>query len=379
LNRKIIFWSSVEPGIFMTGTIDSMLSMGLQAEQRFVVSSQNYRQARTTLDRIILRLRMYVEYPLRLAYSCAIDRYQSIYVITTNTFYAPLIARLFSSRRQLVVHLVWDLFPDALIYHGRYSHNSWIIGCVKSIVQKTLCSVDANVFLGQRLLKHAEKRFKQVPKSFVIPVGANASVFADVKIPLLEKTSIVDILYCGNFGSMHDNITIINAFKSSKYNQIMSHGFTLTFNASGTSYEDFKKSIQSLNGNLKKNIHFGSSLSDSEWVKRMHQAQIALVTMKPGSEKVVMPSKTYSALAAGQAILAICPFDSDLAQLVIEEKCGWVVTPGSHDELLAVLHEISTQPNIITIKRKNAFKVGQTKYSNVGVAHEWVKLLNNLK
>ena len=363
----------------MSAMIVSMRTIGIQAEHRFVVSSEEYRQARTPLYRTLLRLKMYLEYPVRLAWFCVIDRSPRILVITTNTFYAPLIAITLSSRSQLVVHLVWDLFPDALVTVGRFAPNGWVISCVKGIVQYIFRHVSANVFLGQRLLKHAETKFRQVPKSYVIPVGANASVFADVHLGLCELHRAVDILYCGNFGVMHDSITLIEALKSSDHIDGLNGGFTLTFHASGPNYVDFKNSIRAIDSALARNVRLESSLNDDEWVYRMHQAQVALVTMKPGSEKVVMPSKTYSALAAGQAILAICPIDSDLAHLVIEEKCGWVVTPGKPEELLAALHEISTQRNLLLKKRKNAFQVGQSKFSNGGVAHEWVALINKLK
>ena len=43
----------------------------------------------------------------------------------------------------------------------------------------------------------------------------------------------------------------------------------------------------------------------------MQSSQIALVTMSEGSQEVA-PSKTYSAMMAGQAILAVAPEDSDL-------------------------------------------------------------------
>ena len=40
------------------------------------------------------------------------------------------------------------------------------------------------------------------------------------------------------------------------------------------------------------------------WVRA---EEVAMVTMISGAENVVLPSKTYSAMAAGQAILAIAP------------------------------------------------------------------------
>jgi hypothetical protein len=57
-----------------------------------------------------------------------------------------------------------------------------------------------------------------------------------------------------------------------------------------------------------------------------------------------MPSKTYSAMMAGQAILAIAPEDSDLVDLIKAADCGWFVEPGDVAGLAAVIDAISSSP-----------------------------------
>lgn len=112
---KVIFWSSVDAAMFLPAIVDSIRKSGFSVEHRSVISSKFYRNASTFWERIFLRVRMYIEYPLRLAWACAIDSESRILVVTTNTFFAPYVAILFSRKNQIVIHLVWDLFPDALI------------------------------------------------------------------------------------------------------------------------------------------------------------------------------------------------------------------------------------------------------------------------
>lgn len=378
MNRKVVFWSSVEAAMFMRAVVDSICAEGVQATHRSVISSSTYKKASTRFQRIVLRLRMYIEYPIRLAWVCVVDREPRIYIVTTNTFFAPLIALLLSKKNQIVIHLVWDLYPDALFEsNGRASRN-WITRCIEGVVQQILCRVAANVFLGQRLLAHAKERFKEVPRAHIIPVGADAGIFSDSPPCFVRLEKKVDILYCGNLGTMHDTTTVLDALQSADSYSVLLQNFTLSFNASGPLYEIFKKKVGDINSVFAKNINLGSGLDDVKWTCRMKQAHVALVMMKPGSEKVVMPSKTYSALAAGQAILAICSKDSDLARLVIKEDCGWVVTPGQHDELWVALNEIATRRDVLQTKRENAFRAGHVKYSDVVVARDWVKLVNSL-
>jgi glycosyltransferase involved in cell wall biosynthesis len=373
---KVVFWSSVDAAIFLRATVNSIRAAGIQIEHRAVISIDFYRKAVTPIQRIVLRLRMYVEYPVRLAWAAIVEREPRIWVVTTNTFFAPWIVLLFSRRNQAVIHLVWDLFPDALIEDC--TRTNWIHRRIADVVQRIFSGVSANVFIGQRLLEHAKSRFSEVPRTHIIPVGADARVFVNCPPRLVEFNIAVDILYCGNLGSMHDTKTLIDALDSPVACIDQQLGFTLNFNASGSLYEAFKKQVNEIEWVTSQNFRFESSLSDEEWIKRMTRAHVALVTMKPGSEKVVMPSKTYSALAAGQAILAICPSDSDLANLVRDENCGWVVSPGQSHEFRHALTEIVSNRSLLLLKRENAYRAGQYKFSDKSVAKKWVELFGKI-
>lgn len=373
MSKTVVFWSSVEGAAFMTSIIDAIRAEGIDVSQRFFISSESYRNSSTVWGRIILRIQMYILYPISLIWACLVERKPRIYVVTTNTFFAPLIATLFSGKNQIVIHLVWDLFPDALLVGKNKSTNKHIIKLIEIIVKKTLNRATANVFLGQRLLKHAESRFINIPNPYVIPVGASVEVFADSPPQNINNNIPIDLLYCGNLGAMHDTATLYETLKKNKEFKL-----TITFNANGIEFFSLKNKLSLIDTEMTSKIKMQSMLNNTEWVKRMKSAHVALVTMKSGSEKVVMPSKTYSALAAGQAILAICPENSDLAQLVKEENCGWVVSPGDVEMLLNVFNEMTNNHDALHTMRENSFRVAHSKYSTNSIAKEWVKLFNTI-
>ena len=375
--ERVTFWSSVDAAMFMQALVDAIRAQGWPAEHRYAISSAAYRGATTPLKRIVLRLRMYIEYPLRLAVACALARGPQVHVVTTNTFYAPWVASLFSGRRQQVVHLVWDLFPDALI-EGSPRKRGWVVDRIECLVQRTFRRAALNVFLGERLLAHARSRFRDVPRACIIPVGADARPFADAPPREVAADEAVDILYCGNLGSMHDTVTVLEALRHWDWRAAPLRGIHLTFHASGPMYAAFQQEVRQVGGLDPAQVRLESALGNADWTRRMTRAHVALVTMKPGSEKVVMPSKTYSALAAGQAVLAVCPRDSDLAGLVAREDCGWVVEPGDLDGLRRALDEIATRRDLLSVRRRNAFRAGQDRYSDVAVGRQWARRLEAL-
>ena len=110
----------------------------------------------------------------------------------------------------------------------------------------------------------------------------------------------------------------------------------------------------------------------------MTAADIALVTMKRGAEGIVMPSKTYSAMAAGQAILAVCPRESDLADTVTKHDCGWVIEPGDVDGLRALLEALPLQQAEVLRKRRNSWQAAQECYDQRVLAKRWREVLRGL-
>jgi glycosyltransferase involved in cell wall biosynthesis len=168
-------------------------------------------------------------------------------------------------------------------------------------------------------------------------------------------------------GRMHDVETLAGAISAG-----IPFGLKLRFHASGSGYARLRAVVPN------PAVEWGGSLDDRDWQKAMIAAQVALVTMTPGAENVVMPSKTYSALVAGQAILAVCPVNSDLADLVREHDCGWVVVPGDIAALRAVLAEIASVPGILQAKRQHAYDAGHRFYDAPVLAGQWMSLFDSL-
>jgi len=368
---KIVFWSSVDASAVLEPLVKEINAQGVIAEHRFVISAESSRNRKSTLDRAILRIRMYIEYPIRLIFESIFYRRPRIYVVTTNTFFAPLIAIAFSKSNQKVIHLVWDLYPDLLVDGDINRLNNPVISVLSKLVGLIFSRAAANVFLGERLLCYAQSRFPVISNAHIIPVGGDDGLFMESQFSTIEANKPVDILYCGNLGAMHDIDTLLGALDSEI---LLQAKFKLSFNASGSNYA-------ALRGELKKkknypfvNISLEAPLANAAWRDRMLEAEVALITLKPNAEKFVMPSKFYSALVSGQAILAVCTNDSDLATLIDENDCGWIVEPGEPDQLRDAILEITTNAGLLSIKRQNALKVGREKYSAQVIAGEWMRL-----
>ena len=406
------FWSSTEYTGFFSALMRELSEAGLPAKQRFQISEASYRSAKSTPARLILRFRQYIAYPIQLCASLALGRIREVRifknvkvrksngegvkvrigddltssdlrifrpsnsnndfcVVSTNTFFAPLIATYLHPN---VVHLVYDLFPEAMIHSGKWMEGTFKVRIVRWITKQTLKRAKTNVFLGQRLKDHVESIHGQVENAAIIPIGADQALFSESPIERrnLNSQSSPTILYCGNFGNMHDSVTLFDYWKRSD-----EHGGSLqwVFHCSGPKLGELESVLSELPVSVKQQIHLGGGLDQAAWVATMESAAVALVTMVPGSETVVMPSKTYSAMMAGQAILVIAPEDSDLVDLIKTADCGWFVKPGDIDGLARVVEAIYTDPEGLLEKRQNAYLYAQAHLGQDTLVNDWMTTL----
>ena len=92
-----------------------------------------------------------------------------------------------------------------------------------------------------------------------------------------------------------------------------------------------------------------------------------------------MPSKTYSAMMSGQAILAVAPENSDLVDLIKSANCGWWVAPGDIEGFQDCLIEIQSNQNLLLEKRQNAYRVAHEQFGQGSLAKKWVAVFESLQ
>jgi glycosyltransferase involved in cell wall biosynthesis len=69
-----------------------------------------------------------------------------------------------------------------------------------------------------------------------------------------------------------------------------------------------------------------------------------IITVKRGLEGVVVPSKLYSALAAGRPVLIIASPESDAARIVTAAGCGMVADPDDPVAVANAIRQLRSDP-----------------------------------
>lgn len=362
-------YNSVQGAAFFRRLIQEWRGGGARVIAHQAISESDYRARRGAAGRLLLRWRMYGGYALTCWREAAGNsRGEVMRVVTTNPFFAPALVNWSAGKRGKTINLLYDLFPDALIQAGTIRPHSFLARRCAAITRRALRDCSATVFLGERLQAHAEKTYGSARRSVVIPVGADGIPFRNFPPRLLGEKETPGILYSGQMGNMHETETVGRFLMQDPV-----AGVSWTFHASGSGCGRMRQATE-----RNEAVTWGAPLDDILWQQQMKRSHVALVTIAPGAEKVVMPSKTYSAMVAGQAILAVCRRESDLADLVGRHDCGWVVEPGDVASLRRVISTIASDRDSLWRKRKNSFEAGHACYDMTPVAEEWKKLFGEL-
>ena len=369
---RVDFWTSVAGTAYLRELAEALAPHGFELRPRFELRQARYWQVRGRAGRLALRFRTYVVYPLRVAWDFARHDEPRVAVVASNTFFAPWLAARLGGRRRRVIHLVYDLYPETLLHAGAARPGGMIERLLRALMRDTFRRAAANVFLGERLAVYACRTYGDaaIRRPRVIPVGTVAGPFRDWQPAPRPAGWKPVILYCGNLGHMHEVDTVAHGLLTAA----AASNVRWRFHATGAGFDRLRARLAA-EGPSAAEVTLGGNLPDDRWAAVMKDADVALVTMRPGAEQVLVPSKTYSALLAGQAILAVCPPDSDLSEIVRRHACGWVVAPGDHAGFAAAVAAVASDPDGLLHRRMQARHAGETACSLPALAAAWAELL----
>ena len=374
---KITFWSAVDPNSTMSEVIKNLKLIGYEVNVIYLIKESNYRLASGLSRKILNRLIIYFLFPLYFITRNLFCSNITLIVLTTNPFYLSFIANIIFRKRFKIIQLVWDLYPQALNASKYLFLKSCLSYASKKMVESSLKMSLINVFISESMMNKAKSNYANISSPVLIPVGCRSSLFKGCyPKPMLVNTK-VNIIYCGNIGVVHDVNTLIKSFKSNRFEKLSIYLFTIAFYSFGSNYSILKQELVSFYPKIEGLIEFHGPLNDEEWTKKMKSSQISLVTLGVDGEFASMPSKTYSALAAGHAILAICPLNSELANLILKYDCGWVHDINDVNGFLNTLESIFSNPNEVFRKRCNAYKLGEHNFSSFTISKQWANVFDS--
>jgi hypothetical protein len=381
---------------FLAKTIENG---GYIVEPIYLIGEAKYRKLSKSsgLEKIWLRIQMYFLYPFYLIYIGFKSKSRSIFVVSSNTFYAPYLVHFFLRFKGIkVIHMLYDLFPDAIEISGIITKGSFFSRMIGKIASKNQATCDATVYLGNFLKKHTENRWGKSNVSKVIDISTDLSLYS-ADFEQLDLSSKLVIHYGGQLGHLHDANSIIESIKYVCQSDIRDQ-IEFNFYVSGSQAQFLEEALKGYP------VTIISTVPSHKWREDIKNFHIGLVSLSPGGATVCLPSKTYGMMAGGMAILAICPQWSDLASLVDRLDAGWIVNNSVYTsefefnqsqenksitdkksielvkkDFYEVLKEVLDNRSLLEQKRRNSFYGVRKNYKIVNLSEKWDNLISIIK
>ncbi|MBO6512877.1 MAG: glycosyltransferase family 4 protein [Phycisphaerales bacterium] len=245
-----------------------------------------------------------------------------VFVYTTAPPYGALvgvIARIL--RRQTFCTLLYDSYPQVGVWVGTFKKGGFIERAWHWMNRRIYNGAKRKIVLCSAASKLLQDEYA-VPDSdiAVIPNWADGEKIypvAKAETDFAKELDCVEpftLLYSGNMGLYYDFDTILGAAELLK-----DEAFRLVLVGGGGKKAWCEEQVKArgLSNTVVLPYRPFETLNDS-----LNACDASLVTIAEGIEGISFPSKLYTSLATGKAIVAISEEDSELRSIVEDADCG---------------------------------------------------------
>jgi glycosyltransferase involved in cell wall biosynthesis len=238
------------------------------------------------------------------------------------------------------VCLLYDLYPDIAVELGVVSKNHVLARFWRAVNRQVWRRSQGIIVLSpamkERIINHCPEVGDRISvihswadPDQVVPIPKAENWFA-------QEHGLVDrftVLYSGNMGRCHDVDTILEAAK-----QLKDEPIQFVCIGGGAKRKGLIEQIKKLELN---NFLFLPYQDKQDLPYSLTACDLSLVSVSPGMDDLVAPSKLYPALSTGRPIAAICSKQSYLNPLIAEASCGATFENGDSDGLVKFIRFLS--------------------------------------
>lgn len=282
-------------------------------------------------------------------------------------------------RKQPYIVLVYDIYPDILVGLKKLRPNSLLADIWRHINRKVLGRATKVVTLGKHMAQTLEQYLPKetmvtrlniiatwVDTNHFVPLNKDRNDFA---LQYGQKNKFT-VLYSGNIGFSHDVGILVDAAQKLRDAPVFS--FLIIGDGQGKAGLMERVSTAGLS-----NIIFLPFQNEQTLPFSLATADVAAVSIGSGAQGLMMPSKTYYAMAVGSAILGLSYPPNDLADIIEDYQCGVNIAPDDLDGLVDTLKRFKTDSEYLRRCQRNARRAAEAHFSRDGNTKLFAQLIKS--
>ena len=324
---------------------------------------------------LLTRIKGYSKFLLRswvLAHKVSRRTSPDAILTLSNPPFVGLVGGSLAKKRKIpFIYVLYDIHPDILIATKwmnipRICIKAWNL--INALIFKSATTIIVpsstmkKTLVTNKLL--SEEKIEVIPnwaRPEIIKQSYSTPIKSNLGIP--QEHAIV--LYAGNIGIMQQLDPILDSASRLRESPI-----DFVFIGEG---EKKSELMQRTYTEELTNVHFFPYQPEQQFAQIVQESDACLVTLQPGLDAFSAPSRAYTFLSAGTPIIALMPSDTELATLIINQKCGWNVIDGH--QLSALLENLLDNRDEYTKKGNKAQKLYWDNYRESIVMNEYLTVI----
>lgn len=269
------------------------------------------------------------------------------------------------------VYVPHDIHPDILRETGSYRLFAPFFGPWDWMHRRLMARADAVVVLGEGMRRTLvedkgipRERVQVIPvwgRPELQPVAQSASLRAALGVTRGELL----VLYGGNMGVMQRLDVVLDAAS-----MLMGHPVKFLLVGDGTQR---RRVVQRVTEERLENVTVLPVQPPDKFGELVSAADVCLVTLRAGMERLSVPSRAYTFMSAGRALVAVMSTDAELVHQINEGGGGWHASDAG--ELAALLERCAKCPADVAQRGDLARRLYETRFSKDRVLSRFSELL----
>lgn len=301
-----------------------------------------------------------------------VQHHQSLLIVSNPPFIGLIGVILSIVRKTRYIFLFQDVFPRSASLTGILPAQGPIRFFWRSILKTVLTRSQATIVLSESMTRRCQldfgfdTTFLSIANWAVLPahgISKQNSCFSSS----WGVNNCFTVQYSGNFGRLHEILTILEAARLLKTQNIK-----FVFVGGGAKEAQIRKYAETYNLD---NITVKPYQSRELLADSLAACDVSVVSLIPGAEDTVAPSKFYGIIASSRPVLLISNHDSDLAKLVRSEKIGLVIEQGDVTLLADAILSLKYDNELVLKMGSNARKLYEKEYGRNKSTRDYYHLL----
>ena len=312
---------------------------------------------------------------LAAAWRCLIiQKHDVVVCFTTPPFIASVGVLLKWMKGTRMVYWTMDLYPEVAGAAGVLKHGGVFWKVFRWIDRSCLRNCDQVVTLGSFMRDRVIEKGADPDRVQMISVWSGAESFEDrprEANPIRQEWGIGDrftVVYVGNFGLGHDMEAIAGAVERLKHND----SIRWLFVGDGHAKKSLEQRVAACEAS---NVIIKGYQSRDLLADVLDLGDSHLVSLLPGWEGLIVPSKFFSVLAAGKPVLWIGPQRSECVSIIDEIKCGFQCAAGDGESLAKEIEFLASHREESVEMGRRGRAVYEARYSSEHACKAWREVL----